>query len=99
MQSNWKIHALKYSGHALKQMFERKISPDDVRLVVDRGDLIADYPNDVPSPTRLLLGFAGNRPLHIVLGYNALLGEGIVITAYEPDPKVWEPGFRSRKSL
>ena len=56
-----------------------------------------DYPDDAPYPSRLLLGYAGTRPLHVVAADHATGGEQIIITVYEPDPAQWEPTFTLRK--
>ena len=52
-----------------------------------------DYPNDTPYPSRLVLGWSGRRPIHVVVADNVDSGENIVITAYEPDSSEWEPDF------
>ena len=65
---------------------------DDVRR---RG--VAAYPDDTPYPSRLVLAWRGDKPLHVVAAYNAQDDEQIVITVYEPDPALWEDGFRRRK--
>ena len=90
-----KIH---YRVHAVRRMFERSISADDVRQVLAKGEAIADYPNDQPYPSRLVLGAVGNRAVHVVVAYNEREDETIVITVYEPDPTLWEPDFRRRRS-
>ncbi len=83
--------------HAIQRMFERGIDETDVRAVLTTGEMIEDYPTDTPYPSRLLLGWRGIRPLHVVAAYNAADDETIVITVYEPDPNQWEDGFRRRK--
>ena len=85
-----------YRVHALQRMFQRGISPDEVRGVVETGDTVEDYPNDRPYPSRLLVGWSGTRPLHVVVAYNASDDEAIVITAYEPDPGRWAADFKRR---
>jgi hypothetical protein len=35
--------------------------------------------------------------MHVVVAVNESSGAKIVITVYEPDPDVWEPGFERRK--
>jgi hypothetical protein len=60
------------------------------------GDVIEDYPNDYPYPSRLVLGFCGARPLHVVAADNPGAPETIVITVYEPDPAQWDVTFRVR---
>lgn len=86
-----------YRVHAVRRMFERGITEADVHTVLSNGDEIAAYPDDTPYPSRLLLGWRGDKPLHIVSAYNAQDDEEIVITVYEPDPALWDDGFRRRK--
>jgi len=83
--------------HAVQRMFQRRISEEDVRFVLDTGEMIEEYPEDTPYPSRLILGEREKRPLHVVAAENTLSKETIVITVYEPDPDQWEPGFRRRK--
>ena len=45
----------------------------------------------------MLLGWRGDRPLHVVVAYNAQDDEQILITVYEPDPVQWEDGFKRRR--
>ena len=52
---------------------------------------------DRPHPSRLILGWCRGRPLHIVVADDSRADETIVITVYEPDPELWEPGFRRRR--
>ena len=82
--------------HALKRMFERAVSVDEVKAVLASGETIVEYPDDTPYPSRLVLGWAGRRPLHVVAAYNAAVDETIVVTVYEPDPVEWNPDFRRR---
>jgi hypothetical protein len=86
-----------YRIHALRRMFERGITEADARSVLDGGEVIAIYPDDRPYPSRLLLGWWNNRPLHVVAAYNAREEKQIVITVYEPDPALWRDGFTRRK--
>ena len=83
--------------HAIQRMFERGITDDEVRAVLSGGEMIEDYPTDTPYPSRLLLGWRGIRPLHVVAADNAADNETIVITVYEPDPRQWEADFRRRR--
>jgi hypothetical protein len=45
-----------YRTHALVRMFQGRIKTEDVRWVLVNGETIEDYPEDVPYPSRLLLG-------------------------------------------
>ena len=91
------IGPLVFRVHAIKRMFQRRISKDDVRHVLETGATIETYPHDTPYPSRLVLGWGDARPLHVVAAENAETGETIVITAYEPDPEEWERDFKRRK--
>ncbi len=88
---------LVFRVHALRRMFLRRIDETDVREVLASGETIETYPDDTPYPSRLVLGWRGARPLHVVVADNVEAEETIVITAYEPDPNEWEPGFRRRR--
>ena len=88
---------LLFRVHAVQRMFERGISPEDVRAVVATGEIVRDYPDDAPYPSRLILGWRGNRPLHVVAADYHEAQETIIITVYQPDPDQWEEDFRSKK--
>ena len=83
--------------HAIRRMFHRQVSSDDVRHVLETGVIIENYPDDQPYPSWLVMGWCGERPLHIVAADNPETHETIVITVYEPDPDQWESGFTRRK--
>jgi hypothetical protein len=78
-------------------MFARRIREDEVRTVIFEGEPIAQYPDDRPYPSLLLLGFSGGRPIHVVLGYNEPLETGFVVTAYVPSPDLWNEDFKTRR--
>jgi hypothetical protein len=88
---------LEFSGHAIQRMFERAISWADVRTVIAQGEVIMEYPDDRPYPSRLLLGFVDERPIHIVIGIDDATDSCYVITVYVPDPGRWSDDFRMRK--
>lgn len=83
--------------HAVQRMFERHISEESVRQVLQSGELIEDYSDEMPRPGGLMLGKRGNRPLHVVMTENERDNELIVITVYEPKLSHWKPGFKNRK--
>ncbi|MDC3956614.1 DUF4258 domain-containing protein [Polyangium jinanense] len=88
---------LKFSGHAMDRMFARSIRPEDVRTVIDHGEPIADYPDDRPFPSRLVLAFVDGRAIHVVFGYDSATETAHVVTAYIPDSALWESDFKTRK--
>jgi hypothetical protein len=78
-------------------MFERRITVDEVCRLIERDEVIDMNQDDVPYPSRLLLGRKGGRVLHVVVADNRAGDELIVVTAYEPDPALWQRGFRRRR--
>ena len=83
--------------HAVQRMFERCFSEEGIRYVLDTGETIENYPDDIPYPSRLILGRRGLRPVHIVVVDNNEGNEIIIITVYEPDSRQWGVDFRRRK--
>ena len=89
---------LVFRVHAIEAMFQRNISEADVQHVLIAGKTIESYPDDQPYPSRLVLGWRGSRPLHVVVADNERDRESIIVTVYEPDPDRWEAGFERRRS-
>ena len=89
---------LTFRIHALRQMFQRKISDSDIRELLECGIIIEEYPDDTPYPSSLVSGTVNSRPLHVVMAYNNVDREAIVITAYEPDPDAWSENNKRRRS-
>lgn len=74
---------------------ERMIISSDIRKVIEEGEIIEDYPEDVRGHSCLILGKATDgRPVHVVCApkdeYLA------VITAYIPTVSQWSKDFRRR---
>jgi len=78
-------------------MFARSIGYNDVKEVIEAGRTIEDYPDDTPYPGRLLTGWVDERPIHVVVAENQEENQIIVVTVYEPDLFIWEPGFERRR--
>lgn len=85
-----------YRLHALQRMFERKIRPDMVEFVINSGITIEFYSRDTPYPSRLVLGWDNNRPVHVVVADNPQDNELIIITVYQPNPEYWDSSFSRR---
>lgn len=89
-----------YRQHAVRRMFERGISTDDVVAALADGRVIECYPTDTPYPSCLWLGYSNDKPLHIVFADNQDNqdnNERIIITVYRPDPALWADDFATRK--
>jgi hypothetical protein len=91
------VYRLVFTTHAIDQMAKRRISVADVRFVLEKGQVIEIYPGNIPYPSRLVLAWVGTRPLHVAAADNHSAKQTIIITAYEPDPKLWHPDFKERK--
>jgi hypothetical protein len=83
--------------HAIRQISrpDRMITTADIRAVIEAGEIIEDYPDDIRGASCLMLGLADKRPVHVVCApkddYLA------IITAYVPSDQEWEGGYRKRK--
>lgn len=89
---------LVFRVHAVERMFQQGIGEQDVRHILKNGETIRDYPEDTPYPSRLVLGWRASRPIHAVAADDIESGRTFVVTVYEPDPELWEPGFRRKIS-
>ena len=87
-----------FRTHSLQRMFQRKISVAEVKSVVSAGKMIENYPQDLPYPSKLVLGYSNERPLHVVYSENFGSKEIIIITVYEPDSNLWEDNYSRRKA-
>jgi len=63
--------------------------------VLETGEVIEEYPEDTPYPSRLIVGCYKGRLNHVAAN-NFDDKEIIVITVYEPDPSEWDPDCRKR---
>jgi len=88
---------LVFRVHAVQRMAERAIATAEVRHALDTGEVVAHYPDDTPYPSRLVLGWIGTRPVHVVAAADTDDQLTVVITVYEPDPELWETGFKTRR--
>jgi hypothetical protein len=75
-------------------MLEWGLDVDDVEAALAEGETIEDY----AEGSRLLLGRAGVRPIHVVVADEVPGEVCTVVTVYEPDPDRWDPTFRQRRS-
>jgi hypothetical protein len=86
------------STHCQRSIDVRDISLDDVIQTVNSGEVIAKYDWDKPFPSKLILNFIENSPIHVVVAQDPASLICILITAYRPDPSLWKPGFKSKKN-
>jgi hypothetical protein len=70
----------------------------NVSQALHSGETIEDYSTEMSEPSRLILGFQGKHPFHMVTSENRGTNEVTIITVYIPDPAKWNKNFKSRRS-
>jgi len=65
--------------------------------VLENGEIIEEYPDELPYPARLMLAAPEQRPLHVVASDHSDSHKTVIITVYEPNPREWRDGFRRRR--
>jgi hypothetical protein len=78
-------------------MFERGVPAKKVLWAIKTGEIIEDYSSEMPELSRLILGFQGKRPFHVVTSENPETNEITIITVYIPEPDKWRKDFRRRR--
>ncbi len=79
------------------RMLHRNITRQELTELIEQGEIIEDYPNDYPFPSRLVFKIINKRPLHAIIAFNKEKREGIVVSLYEADSEHFEPDFKTRK--
>lgn len=75
-----------------------RIVVEEILAVLDSGEIIEEYSDDVPYPSCLILGRTQQgRFLHIVCAPVQEEDRLIIVTVYQPDPTRWEADWRRRK--
>jgi hypothetical protein len=88
---------VEYQDHALLRMGQRGITFEEIETVLANYELLKYYLNAKPCPAALLLGWPNSRPVHVVIAFDHEEEASRIITVYEPDPLIWEAGFRSKR--
>lgn len=95
----FKNYERQYRTHALERMIKRNIDFTDIDEITNTLTVIEEYPDDIPYPSCLVLGFTlSKRPIHIVFSVNKTEKIVFIITIYEPDIQKWDNNFKRRKS-
>lgn len=88
-----------YTPHAVTQItnLERMIEPEEIRKVINEGEIVESYHYDVRGNTVLLLGRGNNnRPLHVVCAPTDFYL--MIITAYVPSEIKWSRDYKTRET-
>jgi len=65
--------------------------------VITEGEVISEYPDDHPYPSKLILGRIDKNVIHVVMAKDDINKENIMVTTYIPDPGIWSSDYRTRR--
>jgi hypothetical protein len=93
VRAAFELDRVLFTQHAREEMRNEplgRIREREVTEAVATAEQIDDYPDEEPYPSSLFLGWTPTgRPLHFVISYDEEAGLAIVVTVYEPDPRLW----------
>lgn len=82
------------SYHAQQERLEDDLDLDQIETaIIDRGEILEQYPDDRRGESCLLLGYVGDAPVHVDLGWAAVPSASSrllrIITVYRPTELKW----------
>lgn len=88
-----------FSKHAEKEREADMISTTELEEALKRSEIIESYPDDPRGSSCLVLGFAGQRPIHAVCSVKRDPEELFLITVYDPSkrPECWIDRYKRRR--
>jgi hypothetical protein len=91
---------VRVSEHGYEELDKDDILTEDVVAGITTAVLVEDYPDRFRGPSILTLQHDVNgRPIHIVWAIPAdERRPAVLVTAYRPDPSLWDSDFRRRKN-
>ena len=86
------------SDHGFDELAKDDILPGEVLTGIVTAVVVEDYPNRRRGPSVLALQRDANgRPIHVLWGIPAgRRGPTVLVTAYRPDPYLWDSDFKKR---
>lgn len=92
------------SLHAQQERLEENLDISEIEeAIIGFGEILEEYPTDLRGESCLLLGFAANQPIHVVLGWASRKSDQEkslrMITVYRPIlPKWTDPRTRGDRT-
>lgn len=81
------------SIHAQQERLEDDLDVVEIETALMQGEILEDYPEDPRGECCLVLGYAGTKPIHAVIGWAKTTPEDEkilrIITVYIPQPPRW----------
>ncbi|HJY81837.1 MAG TPA: DUF4258 domain-containing protein [Candidatus Binatia bacterium] len=91
-----------FSFHAQQERLDEDLDVTEIEEALVQGEILEAYPDDPRGESCLILGYAGTKPIHVVMGWvRKGPSERIlrVITVYIPQlPKWIDPRTRGVRS-
>lgn len=90
---------LRISAHGYDELAADGLLAMDVVAGVAEATILEDYPAYPKGPCVLVLQVAADgTPIHVVWGIpRGKDSPGVLITAYRPDPELWDETLRQRR--
>jgi len=80
-----------FKKHSLLRMHERKLNADEVKMALEHGEIIEQYPEDHPLSSYLICAHPSKQKIiHVVVALDINDQMLWVITVYIPEPEEWE---------
>ena len=90
----------RYSAHAVRELAADGILVGPLVEAIDTAVVVEEYPDYHKGPCVLVLQFdEAGLPVHLLWGIEkGQFGPAVLVTAYRPDPALWERDFMRRRS-
>ena len=94
--------AYEFSMHAQQERLAEDLDVMEIEEAISQGEILEAYPHDPRGKSCLMVGYAGIKPIHAVLGWAKRRREEKcmlrIITVYLPQPPKWsDPRTRGGK--
>jgi Domain of unknown function (DUF4258) len=88
-----------FSIHAEQERQADKITIEELEAALTTCEIIEDYPDDPRGASWLVLGFAAERPIHVVCALKRDPEEVFLITIYDPSlhSEKWSDNYQRRR--
>ena len=86
-----------WTYHVNMRLGQRCITREQLFASIDTFQIIEEYQEDRFLPCYLLFAELESRAVHIVVAVDEAEDNIRIVTAYEPDPHLWDASFKLRR--